>query len=112
MAVNNNGHIHSSLNEDVEDDHILNHLSLSHTYYLNSKNRAKATQVDRFSNFSNLRKRSFNVFLPRKLSKHTDSDLKLMLISLKNAQRASTVHIVRIERELKRRGSSLSILRV
>ena len=112
MSVKNNEHIHSNLNENVDDEHILNRLALSHTYYLNSKNKAKPTQVERFSNFSNLRKRSLNVFLPSRLSKHTDSDLKLMWISLKNAQSVSTVHIVRIERELMKRGCSLSMLRV
>ena len=110
MSIDNNGRILSDIDEDVED-HILNHLTLSHGFYSNSKNGSKSARVDRISNISNLRKRTFGVFLPRKLSKHTEGELKLMLISLKNAQRASTVHIGRIERELTKRGCSLSILR-
>lgn len=59
---------------------------------------------------SRWRKHAFNVILPRKLSEHTESDLKLMRVSLKNAISASSVHILRIERELKKRGSNLTIL--
>ena len=84
MSVNGREPTHSDTDENLEDDHILNHLALSHACYLNSKNRAKTTQVDMINNSSNLRKRSFNVYLPRKLSKHTESDLRLMLISLKH----------------------------
>jgi len=56
------------------------------------------------------REHAFKVVLPRRLSEHTESDLKLMLVSLKNARVASSVHIQRIERELKKRGCSLTVM--
>ncbi|MFW9945113.1 MAG: hypothetical protein ACFFB7_08955 [Candidatus Sifarchaeia archaeon] len=56
------------------------------------------------------RKHTFKVVLPRRLSEETERDLKLMLVSLKNTRVATTVHIQRIERELKRRGCSLTLL--
>ncbi len=59
---------------------------------------------------STFRKHAFVVILPRKLSEHTESDLKLMLVSLKNARIASSVHILRIKRELKKRGCNPTIL--
>ena len=110
MSINNDKVVHSIADEDEEEDHLLNHIALSLVHYYSSRNQSKSAQVDRIGNLSNLRKHSFNVFLPRKLSEHTESELRLMLISLKNVQIASVVHIVRIERELKERGCSLSIL--
>ncbi|MGY5881614.1 MAG: hypothetical protein RTV31_15290 [Candidatus Thorarchaeota archaeon] len=59
---------------------------------------------------SEWRKHSFNVILPRKLSEHTAIDLRLMLVSLKNVSVASAVHILRIERELEKRGCCSSVL--
>ncbi|MHA2379232.1 MAG: hypothetical protein ACXADO_03125 [Candidatus Thorarchaeota archaeon] len=56
------------------------------------------------------RKHAFKVVLPRKLSEHTESDLKLMLVSLKNTRVVTSVHIQRIERELKKRGCNLTLL--
>ncbi|MFW9958660.1 MAG: hypothetical protein ACFFCT_11375 [Candidatus Odinarchaeota archaeon] len=56
------------------------------------------------------RKHTLNVFLPRKIRTHTDSELKLMLVTLKNAIVASSVHISRIEKELEERGSDPRIL--
>ncbi|MFW9961400.1 MAG: hypothetical protein ACFFDV_10295 [Candidatus Thorarchaeota archaeon] len=56
------------------------------------------------------RKHTFNVILPKKVSTHTDSELKLMLVTLKNAIVASSVHISRIEKELKERGVDSRIL--
>ena len=53
---------------------------------------------------------SLKVILPKKLSNHSNSDLKLMLVSLKNAMTTSTVHISRIEKELRKRGIEPSIL--
>lgn len=90
MTVNNDIIVQQN-DDDVEEGHVLN----NHAPH---------------SNYRNLRKRSFNVFLPRKLSEHTESDLRLMLISLKNTLCVSTLHIGRIEGELKKRGCSLSIL--
>ena len=63
------------------------------------------------SNSSNWRKHSFKVILPRKISKHSDSDLRLMRVSLMNTIAAASVHLLRIEKELKERGSELKILR-
>lgn len=57
------------------------------------------------------RKHTLNVILPKKVSEHTDSELRLMLVTLKNAMVASSVHISRIEKELKERGVNSSILR-
>jgi hypothetical protein len=93
MVVKNDVIVQHDAEEDAEEEHALNHLALSHV------------------NYGNLRRHSFNVFLPRKLSEHTENDLKLMLVSLKNTLSVSTVHIARIERELKKRGCSMSILR-
>ena len=59
---------------------------------------------------SRWRMHSFKVILPRNLSETSDTDLQLMLVSLKNARDASTVHSVRIERELEKRGCCSSIL--
>jgi len=56
------------------------------------------------------RKHTLNVILPKKVSTHTDSELKLMLVTLKNAMVASSVHISRIEKELKERGVDSRIL--
>ncbi len=56
------------------------------------------------------RKHTLNVILPKKVSTHTDSELKLMLVTLKNAIVASSVHISRIEKELKERGVDSRIL--
>ncbi|PNX52886.1 MAG: hypothetical protein BV458_07360 [Thermoplasmata archaeon M9B2D] len=58
------------------------------------------------------RKHTLNVILPKKVSAHTDSELKLMLVTLKNAMVASSVHISRIEKELKERGVDPRILSV
>ena len=84
-----------------EDDH------LSHVHY---RTQSKAKQVDKNGNVSNWRKHSFSVIIPRKLSEHTDIDLRLMRVSLMNAISAESVHLLRIERELKKRGSNLTIL--
>ncbi|MGY5871921.1 MAG: hypothetical protein RTV72_06740 [Candidatus Thorarchaeota archaeon] len=111
MSVNNDKIVYSVDDEDVEDDHSLNHCALSHVHYLVSRSQSKAKQVDRISDISNWRKHSFSVILPRKLSEHTDVDLRLMRVSLMNAISAETVHLLRIERELRERGSSLTILR-
>nr|KXH75462.1 MAG: hypothetical protein AM324_15280 [Candidatus Thorarchaeota archaeon SMTZ1-83] len=62
------------------------------------------------SEVSTLRSHAFKVVLPRRISEHSESDLKLMLVSLKNTQVATSVHIRRIERELKRRGCSPMLL--
>jgi hypothetical protein len=56
------------------------------------------------------RKHTLNVILPRKISTHTNSELKLMLVTLKNAMVASSVHISKIEKELKERGIDSRIL--
>ncbi len=85
--------------------------SLNHSVSLGTRNQSRSTQGYRLNDFSSYHNHSFKVILPRKLSEHTDSDLRLMRVSLKNTIIASTVHLLRIERELKKRGSSLTILR-
>jgi len=110
MSIKNDKFVQSMSNADVEEDHSLNHCALSHVHYLVSRMKSKERSVDRISNGSNWRKHAFSVILPRKLSEHTDSDLKLMLVSLKNTTIAASVHIRKIERELKERGCNLTIL--
>jgi len=78
--------------------HSMNHTMPSNLHYSSS-------------NSSNWRKHSFKVVLPRKLSNHNDSDLRLMRVSLMNTIAAASVHLLRIEKELKSRGSELTILR-
>lgn len=110
LSIHNGNIVHSSNDEDVEADHSLNHCALSHVHYLVSRLQSKEKPVDKISNGSNWRKHAFSVILPKKLSEHSNSDLRLMLTSLKNTTVAASVHIVRIERELKERGCSPSIL--
>lgn len=55
-------------------------------------------------------KHSFNVVIPKRPSSHTDAELRLMLVTLKNAVIASSVHISKIENELRKRGKSSRIL--
>lgn len=111
MLVSNDNAVHSIDDGDVEEDHSLNHCALSHVHYLISRNQSNGKRGDRMSNISNWRKNAFSVILPRKLSEHNDSDLRLMLVSLKNTTVAASVHIHRIERELEKRGSKLTIIR-
>jgi hypothetical protein len=110
MTVSNSKSVHSIDDGDVENDHLLNHCALSHVHYLTSRIQSNGKRVDRISNISNWRKHAFSVILPRKLSECDDSDLRLMLVSLKNTTVATSVHIRRIERELENRGSKLTIL--
>ena len=111
LTVRNDKVVHSIDDLDVEEDHSLNHCVLSHAYYLNSRRQSNSRGVNGFSNGSNWREHSFKAILPRKLSEHNNSDLKLMRVSLKNTITAASVHLQRVERELKKRDSSLSILR-
>jgi hypothetical protein len=55
-------------------------------------------------------RRAIPVLLPNSIRNDSDNDLRLELVSLKNAKVAVTVHIQRIERELARRGSHIQIL--
>jgi hypothetical protein len=56
------------------------------------------------------RKHSFNVILPKRIGTHTDAELKLMLVTLKNAIVAISVYISKIENELQERGVDTRIL--
>jgi len=105
MSVINGKIVHSDDDEDIEEDY-----SLSHSVDYGTRMQLKEKRLDRINNVSNWRKYAFSVILPRKLSEHTDSDLKLMLVSLKNTTIAASVHIHKIERELKERGCNLTIL--
>lgn len=105
MTVSNGKKVHYSNVGTEVDDNVLNH---SVDYESSIQLRSKS--VDRTSSISTWRKHAFNVILPRKLSEHSDSDLRLMLVSLKNTSVAVSVHIQRIERELRKRGSKLTIL--
>ncbi|MGY5858315.1 MAG: hypothetical protein RTU63_03020 [Candidatus Thorarchaeota archaeon] len=96
--------------QELEGDHSLNHCALSHVYYLICHKQSQDRLENRNSNTSNWRKHSFSVIIPRKLPKHSDIDLRLMLVSLKNIKVAVSVHIQKIERELKKRGSKLTIV--
>lgn len=53
---------------------------------------------------------SFRVMLPRKLTECSDETLRFCYLTLKNASSAITVQMLRIKRELDRRGTSTSIL--
>ncbi|MHA3963787.1 MAG: hypothetical protein AM325_009620 [Candidatus Thorarchaeota archaeon SMTZ1-45] len=57
------------------------------------------------------RKISFKCCIPRKMSSCTDDELRLSIVTLKNAQINITVCIDRLERELKKRGASTSLLK-
>jgi hypothetical protein len=105
LSVDNDKDVQSIDGSTTEDSHSLNHKAVRET-----RSQSRSKRGDRLDDFSSYHNHSFNVILPRKLSEHTDSDLRLMLVSLKNARCASTVHILRIERELKKRGSKLTIL--
>lgn len=105
MTVNNDKDVLSIDEKTAGDSHSLNHSVVRET-----RIQSRSKLGDRLDDFSSYHNHSFNVILPRKLSEHTNSDLRLMLVSLKNARWASTVHILRIERELKKRGSKLTIL--
>ena len=63
------------------------------------------------SNKSRLgRKHSFKALIPTNLKEDSDRDLRLILVSLKNAESAIAVYIQRIEKELERRSSRIQIL--
>lgn len=106
MAVNNDKDVLSIDGSITKGSH-----SLDHSVVRENRIQSGSKQGDRLDDFSSYHNHSFNVILPRRLSEHTECDLKLMRVSLKNAITASTVHLLRIERELKKRGSSLTILR-
>ncbi len=56
------------------------------------------------------RKKALNVILPRRIKEHSNNELRLMLVTLKNAIVATSVQITRIENELKHRGTDFGIL--
>jgi len=56
------------------------------------------------------RKQRLNVILPRRIKEHSDNELRLMLVTLKNAIVATSVQVMRIENELKGRGADFGIL--
>ena len=105
MAVKNDKDVLSIDESATEGSH-----SLDHSVVLDASIHSRSKQDDWKSDVSRWRKHAFNVILPRQLSEHSESDLKLMRVSLKNAISASSVHLLRIERELKKRGSNLTIL--
>jgi hypothetical protein len=57
------------------------------------------------------RKISFKCCIPRECSNCTDDELRLSMVTLKNAMVNITVCMNRIEHELKRRGASTSLMR-
>ncbi|MHA2312584.1 MAG: hypothetical protein ACXADC_00270 [Candidatus Thorarchaeota archaeon] len=56
------------------------------------------------------RKHSFNALIPKNLNQDSDRDLRLILVSLKNAESAIGVYIQKVEKELMKRGSRTQIL--
>ncbi|MFX0056622.1 MAG: hypothetical protein ACFFAX_07810 [Promethearchaeota archaeon] len=54
---------------------------------------------------------SLRCCIPRKMSSCTDDELRLSIVTLKNAIMNITVCMNRVERELKKRGTSTSIFR-
>ncbi len=105
MVINDDIDVLSVNDEITEQDH-----SLNHSADQEASIHSKRGRDDIMKDISKWRKHAFNVILPRRLSEHTDSDLRLMLVSLKNAKSVSMVHILRIEKELKKRGCDLTIL--
>jgi hypothetical protein len=61
-------------------------------------------------NLNHQRHMKFQAILPDRVKSATDSDLRLSLVSLKNAQSALAVHVMRIERELTSRNVSKYII--
>jgi hypothetical protein len=57
------------------------------------------------------RKLSFKCCIPRKMSNCTDDELRLSMVTLKNAIMNLTVCMGRLEREFKNRGAVTSILK-
>ena len=104
MIVNNDTNALSN-NNGIIRNHPLNH-----SVVLEPQISSIRKHEDRMSSMTKWRPHALNVIIPRKISEHSDSDLRLMLVSLKNARSVSTVHIRRIERELMKRGCSLNIL--
>lgn len=105
MTANNDKHV-----PFVQDGAVDGSSSLNHSDICENRIQSKHMQSEKMSDLLRWRKHSFNVVLPRNLSEHTEIDLKLMRVSLKNAISVSTVHMMRIEKELERRGCSLTIL--
>lgn len=105
MAVNNDKNVQSDDDRAVRVSNSLNHTTVRENLI-----HSKLSKSERKSDIAKWRKHTLNIILPRKLSEHTDSDLKLMLVSLRNAISVSTVHLLKIERELKKRGCGLRIL--
>ncbi|MFW9964875.1 MAG: hypothetical protein ACFFCX_15000 [Candidatus Sifarchaeia archaeon] len=56
------------------------------------------------------RKISFKCCVPRNMSSCTDDEIRLSLVTFKNALINITICMDRLERELKKRGASTSIL--
>ena len=54
---------------------------------------------------------SLRCCVPRKMSSCTDDELRLSIVTLKNAIMNITVCMNRVERELKKRGTSTSMFR-
>jgi hypothetical protein len=106
MSVKNDRNVLFIGEGTVNDNHSLNHLAVHGT----SKHLLGA-RGDGLNEVPSWRKHAFNVILPRKISNLTENDLRLIRVSLKNAISVSSVHLLRVERELKKRGSSFSILR-
>ncbi|MGY5853394.1 MAG: hypothetical protein RTU92_07520 [Candidatus Thorarchaeota archaeon] len=57
------------------------------------------------------RKLSFKCCIPRDMSSCTDDEIRLSIVSLKNAIVSITVCMTKLERELKKRGVTSSILK-
>ncbi len=57
------------------------------------------------------RKLSFKCCIPRDKSSCTDDELRLSIVSLKNALINITVCMTQLERELKKRGATTSVLK-
>ncbi|MFX0108290.1 MAG: hypothetical protein ACFE7R_08405 [Candidatus Hodarchaeota archaeon] len=84
--------------------------SLGHSEVPEAHSHTNRKEGDRMSGVSHFRKHAFKVIIPIKVSGHTNSDLKLMLVSLKNARDVASVYISKIERELKKRDCKPAIL--
>jgi len=69
------------------------------------KEEERAESVDRFA-----RTLTLKVVVPRRLKSVPTNSLKLMLVTIKNAISVAMVYMYRIEKELKKRDCTRSIL--
>ncbi|MFX1561157.1 MAG: hypothetical protein ACFFBL_11265, partial [Promethearchaeota archaeon] len=66
--------------------------------------------METIANLTHQRHLKFQAILPDRVRSATDNDLRLSLVSLKNAESVIAVHVMRIEQELTNRKVSKYII--